>query len=66
MTDNQLSGEVEDQRSSSSLSEAKVRERRYREDVPYFLPKDLEEIDRLDFQHYALRASLQGNYILDR
>ncbi len=36
--------------------------RRYRVDVPYMLPKDLQEIGRLDFQHYALRALLKGNY----
>ena len=36
--------------------------RRYRVDVPYVLPKDLQEVGRLDFQHYALRALLKGNY----
>ena len=36
--------------------------RRYLEDVPYFLPKDNTEIQRLDFQHYVLRAILRGNY----
>lgn len=38
-------------------------ERRYREDVPYLLPKDLNEINRLEFQHFALRAALKGNYL---
>jgi SAM-dependent methyltransferase len=35
--------------------------RRYRVDVPYALPKDLQETNRLDFQHYVLRALLKGN-----
>lgn len=30
--------------------------------VPYPLPRDLEEMNRLDFQHYLLRTALQGNY----
>src|SRR5579859_1167573 len=29
----------------------------------YVLPKDSEEINRLDFQHFMLRAAMQGNYI---
>lgn len=36
--------------------------RRFREDVPYALPKDLEEGQRLNFQHYIIRAVLHGNY----
>lgn len=38
-------------------------ERRYRVDVPYLLPKDISEINRLEFQHFALRAALKGNYL---
>jgi len=38
-------------------------ERRYLNTVPYMLPKDLEEINRLDFQHYVLRASLKSNHL---
>jgi ubiquinone/menaquinone biosynthesis C-methylase UbiE len=38
-------------------------ERRYLEDQPYLLPKDLKEINRLDFQHYVLRVFLKGNYL---
>jgi ubiquinone/menaquinone biosynthesis C-methylase UbiE len=36
--------------------------------IPYALPADLEEQNRLDFQHYLLRATFQGNYAapLDR
>ncbi|HEY0755319.1 MAG TPA: class I SAM-dependent methyltransferase [Ktedonobacteraceae bacterium] len=38
-------------------------DRRFLEHVPYMLPKDLSEINRLDFQHYALRATLKANYL---
>ena len=37
-------------------------ERRFVSDVPYLLPKDLGETNRLDFQHYMLRYALKGNY----
>jgi ubiquinone/menaquinone biosynthesis C-methylase UbiE len=30
--------------------------------VPYALPRDTEEINRLDFQHYMLRYAFQGLY----
>lgn len=30
--------------------------------VPYMLPTDNQEINRLDFQHYLLRYALRGNY----
>lgn len=30
--------------------------------LPYVLPRDLEEINRLDFQHYMLRHALRGLY----
>lgn len=36
--------------------------RRYVADAPYLLPKDLKEIDRLDFQHFMLRYLLRGNF----
>ncbi len=36
--------------------------RRFVSDVPYLLPKDLGETNRLDFQHYMLRYALKGNY----
>ncbi|WP_376797426.1 class I SAM-dependent methyltransferase [Thermogemmatispora sp.] len=32
--------------------------RRRLSDLPYLLPKDLQEINRLDFQHYVLRQAL--------
>src|SRR5690242_5519750 len=31
--------------------------------VPYALPNDLREVNRLDFQHYMLRYVLQSNYL---
>ncbi|MBE3565289.1 MAG: class I SAM-dependent methyltransferase [Thermogemmatispora sp.] len=37
--------------------------RRYLQEQPYLLPKDLGEVNRLDFQHYILRAILHGNYL---
>lgn len=30
--------------------------------IPYQLPRDLEEMNRLDFQHYIVRQALKGNY----
>ena len=30
--------------------------------VPYALPQDSEEINRLDFQHYLLRHAFRGNF----
>jgi SAM-dependent methyltransferase len=31
--------------------------------IPYQMPLDLEEMNRLDFQHFMLRSLLRGNYI---
>ena len=31
--------------------------------IPYVLPRDLEEMNRLDFQHYVLRQAFQGNFL---
>src|SRR5258708_4679474 len=42
---------------------AMASDRRFLKEVPYMLPKDLEEVNRLDFQHYALRASLKSNHL---
>lgn len=36
--------------------------RRHTAGVPYLLPADMQEINRLDFQHYLLRYAFQGNY----
>ena len=30
--------------------------------IPYQFPRDTEEMNRLDFQHYLLRQALKGNY----
>ncbi|HZO75552.1 MAG TPA: class I SAM-dependent methyltransferase [Ktedonobacteraceae bacterium] len=38
--------------------------RRFREDVPYALPKDLEEGQRLNFQHYIIRSILRGTHVV--
>lgn len=32
-------------------------------DAMYALPKDLEDIPRLDFQHFLLRQVIQSNYV---
>ena len=37
--------------------------RRAHAEIPYMLPRHPAEIDRLDVQHYALRAALRGNYV---
>ncbi len=39
-----------------------VRGRRVVSGIPYLLPKDDEEIHRLDFQHYMLKGALGGNF----
>lgn len=31
--------------------------------IPYVLPRDLEEMNRLDFQHYLLRQIFKGNFM---
>ncbi|HLJ81858.1 MAG TPA: methyltransferase domain-containing protein [Ktedonobacterales bacterium] len=51
-------------RTTAPTSEAldHVLGREYAAGVPYMLPKDMEEVDRLDFQHYMLRYALRGNY----
>lgn len=36
--------------------------RRFLRGVPYVLPKDMDEVNRLDFQHYMMRFALRGNY----
>lgn len=37
--------------------------RRHLAAMPYPLPKDMGEINRLDFQHYLLRMGIGGNFI---
>jgi SAM-dependent methyltransferase len=36
--------------------------RRFLRGVPYVLPNDMGEVNRLDFQHYMMRYALRGNY----
>ncbi|GHO64408.1 hypothetical protein KSC_033000 [Ktedonobacter sp. SOSP1-52] len=47
---------------SSSPLEA-LGERQVLTDAPYVLPKDTQEISRLDFQHFLLRQAFQSNYL---
>lgn len=37
--------------------------REMRADAPYALPKDMQEVNRLDFQHFLLRNALRTNYL---
>src|SRR5579872_6362205 len=36
--------------------------RAYTAGVPYALPSDLDETNRLDFQHFVLRQAFKGNF----
>lgn len=38
-------------------------DRRHAASVPYVLPKDEQEVNRLDFQHFMLRYMLHGDYV---
>ena len=38
--------------------------RRHLADVPYALPKDFSEVNRLDFQHYLYRQVCRGNFLV--
>lgn len=40
-----------------------VHGRRFYNDTPYTLPKDMQDVNRLDFQHFMLRQALQSNYL---
>ena len=39
-----------------------VQGRRFAAGVPYVLPKDMQEVNRLDFQHFMLRQVRRGNF----
>lgn len=41
----------------------RFRERRHLAGMPYMLPKDEREINRLDFQHFMFRHAMRGNYL---
>jgi ubiquinone/menaquinone biosynthesis C-methylase UbiE len=54
-----------DAQQASSAGTARQRSlmgRLFLRDVPYVLPKDMGEVNRLDFQHYMMRSALRGNY----
>lgn len=40
-----------------------VRGRTHTRGIPYALPRDAEEMNRLDFQHYVLRQAFNGNFL---
>lgn len=40
-----------------------VRGRTHARGIPYALPRDFEEMNRLDFQHYVLRFAFKGNFL---
>lgn len=40
-----------------------VRGRLHTRGIPYVLPRDVEEMSRLDFQHYVLRQAFKGNFL---
>jgi SAM-dependent methyltransferase len=55
-------GETTRRTASRGRSLLAVQDRQYVADAPYFLPKDDQEVNRLDFQHYLFRYALKGNY----
>jgi ubiquinone/menaquinone biosynthesis C-methylase UbiE len=40
-----------------------VRGRTHVRGIPYALPRDFEEMSRLDFQHFVLRQAFKGNFL---
>jgi len=52
------------QATASRISAAMIAGRRHVTGVPYALPKDLAEVNRLDFQHYIYRHVLRGNFLV--
>lgn len=56
-------GELTPRGQDARAEEEQQWQRRYLQDVPYALPKDEAEIDRLNFQHYAL-MSVQKQHII--
>ena len=47
---------------AASVTHRTTMGRRFLRGVPYVLPKDMDEVNRLDFQHYMMRYGLRGNY----
>lgn len=50
------------QATASDRSNRSLMGRLFLRGVPYVLPKDMGEVNRLDFQHYMMRSALRGNY----
>jgi ubiquinone/menaquinone biosynthesis C-methylase UbiE len=46
----------------SNFQDVMVASRQLPTDFPYILPWTMEEVRRLDFQHYLLRQAISGNY----
>ncbi len=53
---------VAEEAGQSAPAMRRIGGRTFAADVPYLLPKDMGETNRLDFQHYMLRYALKGNY----
>ncbi len=51
-----------DRQTQTSAANRRAGGREFARGVPYLLPSDLGEAQRLDFQHYMLRYTLKGNY----
>lgn len=47
---------------ATSATRHTVGGRQFLRDVPYVLPTDMGEVNRLDFQHYMMRYALRGNF----
>lgn len=56
------SGEQEAEDGGAGASYRTLGGRRFLRGVPYVLPNDMGEVNRLDFQHYMMRYALRGNY----
>jgi SAM-dependent methyltransferase len=56
------SGDGKDITTADNTRQRSLMGRLFLRDVPYVLPKDMGEINRLDFQHYMMRSALRGNY----
>lgn len=50
------------QNSNGGVPRRRLFGREYTAGVPYALPSDVGEMNRLDFQHFVLRQAFQGNY----
>lgn len=51
-----------DTHSISGSTSRRLFGREYTAGIPYALPADASEMNRLDFQHFVLRQAFQGNY----